>query len=142
MRLQPEILEQSFAALAPQGERLVHRFYDRLFRDYPQVRPLFAQTDMPEQERKLLASLQLVIANVRKPAELSDALAQLACRHLDYGAQRGHYDAVVTTLLLTLAEVAGDLWTDPVAAAWRDALNLVQQSMVEAAYPEQEAVIG
>lgn len=36
-----ELLEQSFAALAPQGEALAARFYQRLFDNYPEVKPLF-----------------------------------------------------------------------------------------------------
>ena len=94
MSLQPEILEQSFAAVAPQGDRLVERFYDRLFRDYPQVRPMFAKVNMTEQRQKLLASLQLVIANVRKPEVLGQALQDMAIRHLEYGTKKEHYDAV------------------------------------------------
>ena len=81
--LNPDLLESSFAALAPHGQDLVDRFYDRLFRDYPGVEPLFADVQMDEQKRKLLASLQWVVANVRKPEELTKALEALALRHLD-----------------------------------------------------------
>lgn len=132
--LNPDLLESSFAALAPRGQELVDRFYDRLFREYPDVKPLFADVEMGEQKRKLLASLQLVVANIRKPEALTQALGSLALRHLDYGTEREHYDAVVATLHTAMGEVAGDLWTEPVAQAWRDALDTVKTIMVQAAY--------
>jgi hemoglobin-like flavoprotein len=134
MVLNAEILEQSFAGVAPRGEMIANRFYDRLFRDYPAIKPVFANADLAEQKKNLLASLQFVIANVRQPEELTGALRDLAHRHLAYGAEREHYDAVMTTLLLTLAETAGDAWTEPVGRAWRDALAVVKEIMVEAAY--------
>lgn len=132
--LNPDVLESSFAALAPHGQDLADRFYDRLFRDYPGVKPLFADVEMAEQKQKLLASLQLVVANVRKPEDLTRALEALAFRHLDYGAEKEHYDAVITTLHAVMGEVAGHLWTEPVAQAWRDALTAVKTMMVQAAY--------
>ena len=134
MVLNAEILEQSFAGVAPRGEMIANRFYDRLFRDYPAIKPVFANADLAEQKKNLLASLQFVIANVRQPEELTGALRDLAHRHLAYGAEREHYDAVMTTLLLTLAETASDAWTEPVGRAWRDALAVVKEIMVEAAY--------
>ena len=62
-----ELLEQSFNLLAPRAEELVARFYDRLFFRYPAVRPLFAHTQPKQQQTKLLASLKLVVNNLRKP---------------------------------------------------------------------------
>lgn len=67
-----EMLEQSFAVLAPQAETLVARFYEELFNRYPEVKPLFANTSPEDQQQKLLAALKLVVANLRNP----DALAQ------------------------------------------------------------------
>ena len=43
--LNSELLESSFKALATQGELLVERFYQVLFNRYPQVKPLFDNTD-------------------------------------------------------------------------------------------------
>ena len=40
--LNVDLLEETFAALAPQGEALVHRFYKELFIRFPNVKPMFA----------------------------------------------------------------------------------------------------
>ena len=47
--LDVETLEASFNLLAPQAEELVRRFYDRLFQQFPEVVPLFANTIYTEE---------------------------------------------------------------------------------------------
>lgn len=127
-----ELLEQSFAVLAPQGEQLVARFYEELFSRYPGVKPLFKNTDQKLQQKKLLASLVLVVNNLRDPDTLVAALTEMGKRHQGYGAVAEHYPAVAETLLAVMKELAGDAWTDEVHAAWSKALNTVASVMLEA----------
>jgi methyl-accepting chemotaxis protein len=130
--LDVELLETTFRALAPQGEALVTRFYDELFRRFPQVQPLFQGTDLRAQRKKLLASLSLVVNNLRNPQALSAALHDLGRRHEGYGAEPEHYQAVAAVLLDVMAEFAGELWTDAARQAWSDALNAVATMMIGA----------
>lgn len=127
-----ELLEQSFAVLAPQGEQLVARFYEELFSRYPGVKPLFKNTDQKLQQKKLLASLVLVVNNLRNPDTLVAALTEMGKRHQGYGAVAEHYPAVTETLLAVMQELAGDAWTDKVHAAWSKALSTVASVMLEA----------
>ena len=129
--LDVEALEASFALLAPRAEELVGRFYDALFERHPDVKPMFAQSDMPAQKRKLLAALKLVVSNLRKPETLGPALTKLGARHEQIGATAEHYAAVAETLLGVMSEMAGDAWTPRVAAAWNRALAAVAQGMLQ-----------
>ncbi|VAW95210.1 Methyl-accepting chemotaxis sensor/transducer protein [hydrothermal vent metagenome] len=124
------LLEKTFAALVPQGEALVKRFYEELFERYPDVKPMFDNTTVADQEKKLLAALQLVVNSLRKPEALANTLAHLGRKHHEYGARPEHYTAVVETLLGVMAEFAGELWTDDVHAAWSRALNTVATTML------------
>jgi len=130
---QIKLIEESFAAVAPRGAALVARFYERLFQDYPEVEPMFADTEKHAQQKKLLGSLVLVVENLRKPEKLGPALEQLGIRHNDYGAEPAHYPAVGSTLLKTLAEYAGDLWGSELEEAWTAAYGLISQKMIESA---------
>ena len=130
--LDVDLLEQTFAALAPQGEALVQRFYAELFERYPDVKPMFDNTTVAEQEKKLLAALQLVVNSLRKPEVLANALTQLGAKHHEYGAKPEHYTAVAETLLDVMAEFAGELWTNDVHTAWSKALNTVATIMLAA----------
>jgi len=138
--LNVDLLESSFAALAPKGELLVARFYAELFKRFPGVIPLFENTTPEEQQKKLLAALQLVVNNLRKPAVLKKALVGLGERHQGYGAVVDHYGAVAGTLLDVMSGIAGDLWTDDVAKAWEDALNTVAEIMLSAYKSEDVAM--
>ena len=81
-QLRVEVLEKSFAALAPHGDELVNRFYAELFRRHPGVKPLFAHVNLASQKRKLLAALVLVVRSLRNPAALSKALFQMIPEHV------------------------------------------------------------
>ncbi|NOY66118.1 MAG: PAS domain-containing protein [Gammaproteobacteria bacterium] len=138
--LNVDLLESSFAALAPKGELLVARFYAELFKRFPGVIPLFENTTPEEQQKKLLAALQLVVKSLRKPAVLKKALVSLGERHQGYGAVVDHYGAVSGTLLDVMSGIAGDLWTDEVGKAWEDALNTVAEIMLSAYQSEDAAM--
>jgi hemoglobin-like flavoprotein len=130
MSLNVELLEQSFAAVAPHAETLADAFYRNLFADYPQVRPLFEGVELADQKKKLVASLKLVVDNLRVPGTLVPALENMGARHIEYGALEGHYPAVGATLLKSLAEVAGDLWSSELTEAWSDAYQEISRIML------------
>jgi len=130
--LNPDLIESSFKAIADQGEEIVSRFYAELFKRYPDVKPLFANVPISEQKKKLLASLQLVVDNVRKPEKLTETLKILGAKHQAYGAIEAHYDAVAEVLLDVLKEYAGRQWTREVADAWSTALVTIKNAMLSA----------
>ncbi|MDH5659663.1 MAG: Hpt domain-containing protein, partial [Gammaproteobacteria bacterium] len=51
-----DLLEQTFELIEPQGEKLVARFYEELFKRYPKVKGLFLNTTSEKQQSKLLAA--------------------------------------------------------------------------------------
>lgn len=128
-----DAIEQSFALLAPQADELISTFYDKLFEAYPDVRPMFAETDMVEQKRKLLGAIKLVVENVRTPGKLDGPLSKLGAAHAAMGAEPAHYEAVAGTMLATLAELAGEAWTTDLETAWGNALRLVAGKMLAGA---------
>ena len=135
--LKVQVLRDSFAALQNQGEEMSRRFYETLFAKYPSVVPLFANTSIDEQHKKLFAAIRLVIESLDRPQQLAGVLQQLGERHQGYGALEEHYPVVAETLLSVMADFAGELWTEEVATAWREALSTVAGIMLKA-YSKQE----
>lgn len=125
-------LETSFRAIAGRADLLVERFYDRLFRRAPGVRPLFP-TDMTEQRRKLVAALAFVVQHLRSPDEVLPRLRQLGAKHVEYGAQAEHYPVVCEELVLAMGEVAAESWDEEIERDWRNALHLVSAAMLAGA---------
>jgi len=127
-----ELIEDSFSAVASQGEKLVSRFYEELFTRYPDVKPLFAHLDMKKQQSKLLSALKLVVSNLKNPPFLKETLINLGKRHKNYGADAGLYTAVRNTLLDVLKETAGIHWTQEINTAWENALDDIAKIMQSA----------
>ena len=137
MSLHLTTLETSFDLIAPRGEELVDVFYARLFATAPAVEPLFANTDLRKQKSMLLATLVLLRKSLRDLEAIAPKLHQLGARHVAYGALPEHYPVVAEVMLASMAEIAGDAWTEEIAAAWAGALGLVATAMLEGAEEAQ-----
>lgn len=138
MSLNVELLEQSFELVKGRGSEFSEQFYANLFLDYPTVKPLFDNTHMAEQGKKLFASLLLVVDALRKPEVLESALQGLGTRHVKYGVLPEHYPMVGSSLLKTFESALGSDWTVDVKNAWVNAYGAVTQLMLEGAdYPPE-----
>jgi hemoglobin-like flavoprotein len=129
---QISIMEQSFALFAGHGADFVERFYSNMFARYPQIRRLFANTEMRRQREHLLSASVTVIENLRCPDELRPKLEALGRRHLEYGVSPSHYYALSAALLETIQEVLGTDWNDAVRDAWSDGLDAISRTMMRA----------
>jgi hemoglobin-like flavoprotein len=127
-----ELLESSFALLAPRGEELVARFYEKLFTVAPAARALFPE-DLGGQRKALLGALGTIVKSLRSPEKLAPYLQGLGGRHSAYGAAEAHYDVVGRVLLGTMADLAGDAWTPALEVAWTEAYLAVAAIMLSAA---------
>ncbi len=127
-----ERLESSFNLLAPRGPELVDRFYAHLFSENPGLRPMFP-SDMGDQKKKLLASLVLVIENIRNTEKLGQPLHDLGARHVGFGTAPEHYPVVRDTLISVMADMAGEAWNDQLTQDWNGALDFVSSVMLEGA---------
>lgn len=136
MTLNIEILEQSFEKVKPRANEFAASFYENLFQLYPEVKPLFANTDMGNQEKKLLNSLVLVVENLRNPEALEPVLKALGARHISYGAIPKYYGPVGEALLLTFEQYLLEDWTPEVKKAWLDAYKAITSLMLKGAKEE------
>jgi nitric oxide dioxygenase len=133
MSLNVDLLESSFARVAPNAELFVDDFYANLFHTHPEVVPMFATTDLKEQKKKLIGSLVLVIQNLKKGDVLAPALRGLGAKHVRYGVTAEHYPMVGGALLATLGAHLGAEWTPEVRQAWTDAYGAITALMLEGA---------
>jgi hemoglobin-like flavoprotein len=135
---QVQLVQQSFAKVAPISEQAATIFYDRLFEVAPDVRAMFPN-DMTEQRRKLMATLAIVVNGLSNLEMVLPAAASLATRHVDYGAKAEHYPVVGSALLWTLEKGLGADWTPDVAEAWTTAYDTLSGFMIAQAYGRPQA---
>jgi hemoglobin-like flavoprotein len=131
--VQIALVQSSFAKVAPISEEAARLFYARLFELAPQVQPLFANSDMKEQGRKLMSMLGAVVAGLSHLEALLPTAQRLAVRHVDYGVKAEHYPLVGQALLDTLALGLGDAFTNETRDAWTVAYGTLSSVMIEAA---------
>ncbi|MCA9292337.1 MAG: hypothetical protein KDA20_00825 [Phycisphaerales bacterium] len=129
---QMDLIESSFNALSGQAHAIVARFYELLFSEHPELRSIFP-ADLTEQRKHLVGAIGLVVKNVRDLEKIEPGLEEMGARHVGYGAKPEHYGVVASTLIASLKEFAGDLWTPEIEHAWSQALNAVATVMLHGA---------
>lgn len=135
---QINLVQESFAKVAPISEQAATLFYDRLFEVAPAVKVMFP-ADMTEQRRKLMATLAVVVNGLSNLDSVLPAASALAKRHVSYGAGPEHYPVVGGALLWTLEKGLGEAWTADVADAWTAAYGTLSGYMISEAYGSPQA---
>lgn len=136
---QQQLVQASWARLAPHGAEVAALFYASLFEADPALRALF-KGDLRAQGEKLMAALGFVVEGLDDlPARLP-AVQALARRHVAYGVQPADYDRVGHALLATLRQgLAGHAELDATLEAWGLAYATVAGAMKAAAWPDGAA---
>jgi hemoglobin-like flavoprotein len=129
---QVDLVQSSFAKVAPIADAAAAMFYERLFELDPSLKPMF-RGDMSEQGKKLMDMLKMVVANLRNLDRLIPGVRALGERHSGYGVRDDHYETVGTALLDTLERGLGSFFTDDVRDAWAAAYTVLANTMKEAA---------
>jgi nitric oxide dioxygenase len=135
---QIQLVQDSFAKVAPISEQAAILFYDRLFEVAPQVKAMFP-ADLTEQRKKLMGTLAVVVGGLTNLEAVLPAASALAKRHVSYGAVPEHYPVVGSALLWTLEKGLGEAWTPDVADAWSAAYGTLSGYMISEAYGQQAA---
>lgn len=129
---QIDLVQASFAKVAPIADTAAGLFYGRLFEIAPEVKPLF-KGDMTTQGQKLMATLGVVVAGLKDLPRIVPAAQNLARKHVGYGVKPEHYAPVGAALLWTLEQGLGADFTPEVKTAWTDAYGLLSSVMIAAA---------
>lgn len=138
MSLNIKLLETSFLQIKAQETEFMTHFYTILFADYPEVKPLFANTHIKKQAKQLFKSLVLVVDNLCRPDVLANVLKGLGTRHIQYGVLPKHYPMVGNTLLKALSIYLGSAWTPTTERAWSEAYAVVTELMLSGVdYPAE-----
>jgi hemoglobin-like flavoprotein len=129
---QQELVRTTFARLAVMPEVAGALFYERLFADHPDLRPLFKH-DMRLQGVKLMTMLAMVVYHLHEPGQVLPAIRDLGVRHVGYGVKDADYDTLREALLWTLEQALGEEFTAAARDAWIVCYDELAGAMKEAA---------
>lgn len=128
-----KLVQDSFAAVEPIASEAAEMFYADLFATAPEVRPLFGER-MDEQGMKLMATLGIVVKGLKDLDKVVPIAQAMAVRHVGYGVEAAHYDAVGASLIRTLEQGLGSQFTPEVKKAWIATYAVLADVMKQAAY--------
>jgi nitric oxide dioxygenase len=129
---QQELVRTTFARLAVMPEVAGALFYERLFADHPDLRPLFKH-DMRLQGVKLMTMLAMVVYHLHEPGQVLPAIRDLGVRHVGYGVKDADYDTLKEALLWTLKQALGEEFTTAARDSWIVCYDELAGAMKEAA---------
>ena len=112
------IVQRTFERLEADKDRAGELFYQILFDLAPNVKPLFAKTDMRHQQQMFLSMLTAAIKGLDRPGEVTTVLRELGERHTAYGVLREHYEPLGRALLATVERIHGAELDLDVHLAW------------------------
>ena len=122
------LVQGTFAQVAPIAEVAAELFYGRLFEIDPELRSMF-RSDMKEQGRKLMQMLTVAVKSLDRLHEILPAVRDMGRRHAGYGVRDEHYDTMAAALLWTLEKALGDGFTPEVKSAWVSVYTVLATAM-------------
>lgn len=125
-----QLVKRTFEMVSPLADTFALIFYDRLFYLAPQVRPLFL-TEMSVQREKLMNMMALIVRGLDQPELFAEELRQMGLRHASYRVEPDHYVVMIEAVIWALNECLGENLTEEMYSAWKNALTLVSDIMLE-----------
>lgn len=128
-----KMITESFELIKPNADKVADKFYETLFKDFPQAKPLFKGVNLEKQKIALINSLVFSVSHLKKLDELEKYLKGLGARHVDYGAADEHYDWVGQSLLKTFKHFLKQKWTKRLSKEWESLYSVMADIMKEGA---------
>ncbi len=137
------IVKSTAPVLQEHGETLTRHFYQRMFRENPEVAPLFNAKNQHggTQQRALAGAICAFAANVDRLEVLGAAVEGIAQKHAGLGIKPEHYPIVGSNLLASIQEVLGIPEDHEVIRAWAEAYGFLAHILIgreRSIYDEQE----
>jgi hemoglobin-like flavoprotein len=126
-------VQSTWKSVVPISDQAASLFYGKLFELDPDTKLLFAQTEMEEQQKKLMQMISVAVNGLDRPDQIAPAVQALGKRHVSYNVQDDHYDTVGAALLWTLEQGLGDAFTPEVQEAWAATYTILADTMKAAA---------
>jgi hemoglobin-like flavoprotein len=130
---QIELVQSTWKSVVPIADQAASLFYGKLFELDPDIKPLFAQTEIQEQKKKLMQMISVAVNGLVRLDQIVPAVRALGKRHVNYNVQDEHYDSVGDALLWTLEQGLGADFTPEVKDAWAATYTILADTMKAAA---------
>jgi nitric oxide dioxygenase len=127
-----EVVKSTAPVLQQNGELLTRHFYERMFRENPEVAPFFNRSNQASgnQQRALAGAICAFAANVDQLEVLGAAVETIAQKHATLRILPEHYPIVGANLLASIREVLGAAATEEIIDAWSEAYGFLSNILI------------
>ena len=136
---QIELVQRTFAQLAPINGLAADLFQEELFVLGPEIKTLFG-TDAEAHKQIFMQTLQCAVHDLALSGVTCSALENLGRWHERYGVQQIHYRTMQEALLWMLRQTLGDAFNAETRSAWTHTFSVLARVMKEAAATERLAL--
>lgn len=115
-----DIIKSTVPALKEHGLEITTTFYKNMFKNNPEVKPLFNmdKQESLEQPKALAMSILASAQNIDNLPAIMPVVNKIANIHCNVNVKPEHYPIVGKNLLIAIKEVLGDAATDEIIEAW------------------------
>lgn len=128
-----EIVKSTVPALKEHGLDITKTFYGLMFKNNPEVKPLFSEDKQKsgEQAKALAMSILAAAQNIDNLEKIMPVVTKIGQVHIDSKVKSEHYPIVGKNLLLAIKEVLGDTATYEVLEAWGKAYEVIAEIFID-----------
>ena len=128
-----EIIKSTVPALQQHGVEITTHFYQTMFKNNPEVKPLFNmdRQENGEQPKALAMTVLAAAQNIDQLESLLPVVQKIGQKHVNAKIKPEHYPIVGKNLLIAIKEVLGDAATEEVIAAWGKAYEVIAQVFID-----------
>lgn len=127
-----QVVKSTAPVLQENGELLTRHFYERMFRENPEVSSLFNASNQAggTQQRALAGAICAFAANVDNLEVLGAAVERIAQKHAGLRILPEHYPIVGSNLLASIQEVLSIPADHEVITAWSEAYGFLADILI------------
>ena len=122
------IIQLSWNRLMGKEDATISRFYELLFSQQPEYKPMFTQSE-ETLRLKFITMLNLIVNGLEHLDLLETHLIDLGKKHIHLNITLNDYEIVAKILIQAIDEVSGDSLTEAEKKAWMEGLMLVSAIM-------------
>ncbi len=139
------IVKSTIPAIAATGPKLTAHFYDRMFKQHPELKDIFNMTNQMngDQREALFNAICAYAVNIETPEALISAVEKIAQKHVSLNIKPEHYPIVGENLLGAIDELLNP--GQEVLDAWGKAYGVLANIFIareEGIYRENAIKVG
>ncbi|MFZ1025762.1 MAG: globin domain-containing protein [Limnoraphis robusta] len=138
-----ELIKSTAPLLKKQGQQITTRMYEIMFKNHPEMQEQFNMNDQANgsQPARLATAIYTYATHIDNLEALKSMVEKVAHRHVETHVQPEQYSIVGESLLEAMKDVLGEVVTDEVMAAWKEAYQLLAEVFIKREHQiyEQEA---